>query len=379
MNTYGLSTTKVFDDVVTAAIDHRAVITYGGSSSSKTFSILQLLMLFAIYSLKKIAIVSISYPVFRRGLLPDLQKLMGPVWHKCKYNKVDSTLTFPNGSMFYFLTSNDASAAHGPRFDIAYFDELLLQPKAFYQQVSIRTKGKIFASFNPSNSGSWVRELEARDDVIFIHSTFRDNQYLDPKIIKELEHFAATDKNFRDVYLNGEWGNKEGLIFTDWEIGKFVGDPKYIGLDLAFSRDYTAAVAIKQDGKNIYCKEIIYEVGIKNQEICDILKPLKKRVIADSSHGMTIDFLQTQGVYAEPVRKYPGFVVDRISHAQGFHLIVDPGSVNLIKALEIYSWQERNGDYVNKPNHHFSDLPDALMYALTECGFRSKVRIRGKI
>ena len=182
--------------------------------------------------------------------------------HMCTYNKVDATLEFPNGSMFYFVNAQQSDAAHGPRYDYAYFDELILMPKDFYRQTTMRTKKKILGTFNPSNGGSWVRELETREDAAFLHSTYRDNKFLDPILKAELEHFAATDSNFRDVYLNGEWGSKDGLIFTDWEIGEFKGPGKYIGLDIAFSKDYTAAILIQQDGRNIYCKEIIYEVGI---------------------------------------------------------------------------------------------------------------------
>jgi phage terminase large subunit len=251
-------------------------------------------------------------------------------------------------------------------------------PKEFYRQTAIRTDRTILATFNPSNSGSWVRDLESREDSNFIHSTFRDNTFLSPSIVAELEHFAATDANFRDVYLNGEWGNKEGLIFTNWKIGKFQGPGKVIGLDLAFTKDYTSAVMVQPDGRDIYCKQIIHQVGIKSGAIGKVLKPFRKRVIADSSHQSMISDISDNGVIIEGVRKYSGFVIDRINHAQNFNLIIDPSSKDLIKALGIYSWQERNGSYVDKPNHSYSDAVDAMMYAMTEVGFRQgTARVRG--
>lgn len=85
-------------------------IVQGGSSAGKTFSIVPLLINYAIENENKmISIVSESMPHLRRGAMKDFELIMRFTgrWVEGAFNKQHSTYTFSNGSKIEFslLTS----------------------------------------------------------------------------------------------------------------------------------------------------------------------------------------------------------------------------------------------------------------------------------
>ena len=84
----------------------RVRIVQGGTSSSKTFTILPLLIQYAIQKPKsEISVVAESVPHLRRGAVKDFLKIMdwtGNFNHN-NFNKSNLTYKFSNGSYIEFL------------------------------------------------------------------------------------------------------------------------------------------------------------------------------------------------------------------------------------------------------------------------------------
>lgn len=116
----------------------------------------------------------------------------------------------------------------------------------------MRTKYRVFMDFNPDDEDVWINtELEQKralteGDVEVIVSTYRDNPFLEPEIVKEIEMFAKTDEGYWRVYGMGEYGKMEGLIFSFKTVPDVPEGATLVGYgqDFGYSNDPSACVAV---------------------------------------------------------------------------------------------------------------------------------------
>ena len=110
-------------------------------------------------------------------------------------------------------------------------------------QLEIRTDGEIYLDFNPT-SNFWAHtEVLTKDNSQHLILTYKDNEALSQDIIDSLElnrQRAATStywENWCRVYLDGEVGQIEGTIFSDYLVIDRIPDDARIlcyGLDFGF-------------------------------------------------------------------------------------------------------------------------------------------------
>ncbi len=156
-----LKLTKVFEKNAIAYKEkkHRYICNQGGTSSSKTFSILQLLTVIAMKYNKKIDIVGLSVPHLKTGVLNDMPAVLsqfGLNFHEL-YNKSDKFIEFPSGGTLNFIAFDNLGKAHGGRRDILYLNEANHLHYEIVEQLMIRTRDCIFIDFNPTNA-FWVHK-----------------------------------------------------------------------------------------------------------------------------------------------------------------------------------------------------------------------------
>jgi len=366
-----IETTQVFDKTIDAFLDDdiRVIISYGGTSSSKSISIYQLLFLYAMKNPKKnIAIVAESVPVLKRNVVKDLKNVvMKEFWNPQNFNKQDLTYTFPNGSIFQFLSGSNPDSFRGYRSDIAYFDEVSNIPKETYDQITMRCKHKILCSFNPTSEFYIVDEM-GREDANVIKSTYADNRFLDEGIIKELIIKGSKSKRFKDVYIDGNFGVLDGIIFEEdlnWTIvqnNKLPKDYKWrlFGIDWGFTNDPTTLVEVRYYNKELYIHQHIYKTHLLASDVYDYIKDnnlLNETFKSDNSEPREIEFLRKKGLNIKGV-KYP--VMSSINRLQEYKLNITQSSVETIKELRNYAFKKDkiNNRYLNYPidmwNHCFS-------------------------
>jgi len=167
------------------SLKKRIKIIQGGTSASKTFSTLFILINKAMfYDNLEISVVAESIPHLRRGAVRDFLKIMkwGNRYTETSFNKSYLKYEFQNGSFIEFFSADDASKLRGARRDILYINECNNVSFQAYNELSIRTKKEIYLDFNPSNE-FWVHnELKGEDDADFIILTYKDNEALDKGI-----------------------------------------------------------------------------------------------------------------------------------------------------------------------------------------------------
>ena len=352
----------------------RVRIIQGGTSAAKTYGILSVLIAraSAVHGLE-VSVVAESIPHLRRGALKDFIKLMKWMnkWHENQFNKSLLTYQFLNGSTFEFFSADDSSKLRGARRDILYINECNNVTFESYNELSIRTKKAVYLDFNPANE-FWVHtELKGETDSDFLILTYKDNEALDERIVKEIEknrEKAATSAywaNWWRVYGLGEIGMLEGVIFSNWKIintippeAKLVG----IGLDFGYTNDPTAIIEVYNYNGQRIVNEIVFQTGLVNNEIS---KKLQKNVIAyaDSSEPKSIEEIRRTGQLIKGVTKGQDSVNFGIQIMQSQSYLVTAQSTNLIKELRAYCWdRDKTGKQLNKPIDNFNHTIDALRY-----------------
>ena len=347
------------------------VINQGGTSSGKTYSILQNLFLHAIEDHNQvITVVGQDIPNLKVGALRDAQTIVenSEILQSfiSDYNKSDRIYYFVNGSIMEFKSYDDAQDAKSGKRDYLFVNEANGITKDIFDELYIRTKRKTYLDYNP-NTEFWVHyELIGKPNVELIISDHRHNPFLDDKIHEKIE--AIDDHELWKVYARGLTGKLEGVIFRDYNVISNVStDAKLIGygLDFGFTNDPSALIAVYSQSGELVLDELIYEKGLLNVKISDRMRELSVsgRVIADSAEPKSIAELQGYGWNVEPASKGKDSIKQSINILKRYKLNVTQRSHNLKNELNNYKWkQNRDGKLENEPVDFLNHSIDAVRY-----------------
>jgi phage terminase large subunit len=356
-----------------ARLNKRVRIVRGGTSSSKTFSIIPMLITYAVKTPRcEISVVAESIPHLRRGAIRDFLKIMEMVgmFVPDKWNKSSLTYTFSNDSFIEFFSADQPDKLRGARRDVLFINECNNIEWESYYQLAIRTRRFIYLDYNPV-SEFWVdTELKADPDSEMVVLTYKDNEALDKSIVKEIEKAKEKAKtseywrNWWQVYGLGQIGNLEGVVFSNYQlVDSIPEDAKLIGygLDFGYSNDPTALVAIYLFNGQRYIDQILYRTGMMNGEIA---KHIESGVIcyADSAEPKSIEEIRRYGKTIRGVTKGKDSINYGIQVMQEQTYFITKRSTDLIKELRGYIWEkDKSGNTMNRPigvNHGC----DALRY-----------------
>ena len=372
-------------------MNSRIKVIQGGTSASKTFSILAILIDKAIKTPNlEMSVVSESIPHLRRGANKDFLKIMKETGRfiSSHYNKTLLRYEFSNGSYIEFFSADDESRLRGARRNILYMNECNNINYDAYLQLQIRTDGEIYLDYNPT-SKFWVHtEVLGQDDTELLVLTYKDNEALSNEIVKQLEMNREKAKtstyweNWCRVYLDGEVGSVEGTIFTDFEVVDKIPEEARLlgyGLDFGFSQDPAALIALYKYNDDIVADELIYETGLLNSELANRMKQyeVKGEIYADSAEPKSISELKRFGFQVKPVEKGRDSINYGIQIIQQKHILVTRRSKNLLDEFSKYSWKKnRDGGYDTTPIDSNNHACDALRYISTmKLGVRKENKV----
>lgn len=365
--------TTAQDKILT--LTKRVRIVQGGTSSSKTYSIIPLLITHAIDNKgSEISIVAESIPHLKRGAIKDFINIMIATgnYKDSNFNKSDLKYKFSNGSYIEFFSADQPDKLRGARRHVLFINECNNVDFESYNQLSIRTRDFIYLDYNPTQEFWAHTELIGEQDSDFIILTYKDNEALDPSIVKEIEKAKAKAStsnywaNWWQVYGLGQVGSLKGVIFSNWQqIDNIPSDAKYIGngLDFGYSNDPTACIDFYEWNGKIIWDERIYQKGLLNGEIAKILKENNILTIADSAEPKSISEISMYGVNILPAKKGKDSILYGINLIQERDFYVTKSSLNIIKELRGYIWKvDKSGKSLNTPIDHFNHGIDAARY-----------------
>lgn len=370
---------KTTAQIKIAALRKRVRVVQGGSSSSKTFSIIPLLIHYAHkHPNKEISIVSESIPHLRRGAIRDFVKIMEWIglMDYSAWNKSTLTYNFANGSFIEFFSGDQPDKMRGARRDVLFVNEANNINWETYYQLAIRTREFIYIDYNPTSEFWAHTELVNQKDTDFIILTYKDNEALEASIINEFKKAEVKAKtsayweNWVKVYVYGEIGSLQGVVFNNWHQCDYVPEHAKLlgyGLDYGYRNDPTALVAIWYADNTYYLDELIYQTGLLNKEISNKMKAMNvdpfQSIIADSAEPKSNAELRVEGWRILDAKKGADSVVYGVSKMQELDLRVTKRSLNLIKELRNYTWAtDRDGNPMNKPIDAYNHAIDAIRY-----------------
>lgn len=360
------------------------IVNQGGTSSTKTYSTLQILTILSIKYPLKIDIVGLSVPHLKSGVLNDMETIcrsMGFEFHDY-YKEGDKVFRKGLGTI-NFLAFDKLGKAHGGRRDILYMNEANHLNWAIAEQLMIRTRIKVFIDYNPTNV-FWVQkqlQVNEPERVRLIKSTYKDNPFLEQSIIDAIESRRGDgNNNFWRVYGCGELGIAEGLVFNNFEqkefdINRF--DKYRNGIDWGFSNDPFAFVRVAKENKDLYICREIYSRGLLNKDSAPMVKNIigTEIVTCDNSEPKSVsDYLQL-GVKAVSAVKGKGSIESGIKFLQSFeHIYIHPTCTNVYDEFCNYQWRlDKNGEALPEPVDAFNHAIDAIRYALESDMAHNKV------
>lgn len=356
----------------------------GGTSASKTISVLQILIDYAqTHKGEVISIVSETMPHLKRGAMRDFLNIMMEhgYYNDALWNKSESIYRFESGSIIEFFSADQPGRVRGPRRDILFINEANNITYETYTQLEIRTKKVIWLDWNPVAEFWFYTEiLGKRPDVDFLTLTYKDNEGLEKSIIDTIEARRG-NKNWWLVYGEGQLGEAEGRIYTGWntELEQVPHEARLerYGLDFGYTNDPTAIVGIYKWNNSYIYDEVAYHYGLTNKNIADLL--LNQRpalVIADSAEPKSIDELRMHRVNIIGATKGAGSILQGIQHVQGQQIFVTKRSTNIIKEYRNYLWMvDKEGKIINEPQDFLNHSMDAIRYGMNSFVNTNPVRM----
>lgn len=344
----------------------------GGTSAGKTIAILLYLIGMAQTDDKKTltSVVSESIPHLKRGALRDFKNILQShgYWKDSDWNATDSIYTFETGSQIEFFSTDNGDKLRGGRRDRCFMNEANNCTLDAFDQLEVRTREFIFLDWNPTNEFWFYTDiLNDREDVDHIILTYKDNEGLSQEIIDSIES-RKNRTNWWKVYGEGQLGEVEGKIYTDWmEIEAIPHEARRIGrgLDFGYSNDPSGCVEVYEYNGGFILDEYFYRKGMSNKEIADLLKVDDIMTVADSAEPKSIDEIKMYGVTIVPSEKGQGSVNQGIALLQDQRIWYTKRSLNIIREYRNYLWErDKDGKILNKAEHGFNHILDAARYFL---------------
>ena len=245
-----LKTTKVFEEILEAwTAKKRGILLEGGTSSSKTYSALDFLIILAEKTPIPllISIVSESLPHLKRGAMRDFFNIMEESTEKNAYfNKTEGIYSRSGWQgKVEFFGADSFSKVRGPRRHILFINEGNNIPWATAQGLDARTELFVIVDWNPVGE-FWAHEYWLNDPrYAYSHSTYLDAMsVLKPEVIATIESYRDKDPNWWNIYGLGRLGKVEGLVYPYFnQVDELPKGDKVYGLDFGFSDDPAVLVA----------------------------------------------------------------------------------------------------------------------------------------
>jgi phage terminase large subunit len=380
--------------------EHRYLILHGGAGSGKSVFAVQRYV-YKMLTQKQFNLLVVrntgktnrdsTYALFRQILIK---------WKLYNYFKInESDLRIKcniNGNEIIFAGLDDVEKLKSVTFSKGELTDIWIEEateiqESDFNQLDVRLRGKgtkkqIVLTFNPIDINHWIKKrfIDRKDDnVLVMHSTYKDNDFLDEDYKRLLESYKDTDPYYYDVYCLGNWGVlgkcvfdanklqqrraelkqplKTGYFIYDYDGSaitniKWVNDKegyiniyqvpdtpaitKYcIGGDTAGdgSDSYTAHVLDAKTGEQVACFKNQFDADMYAREIYCLDKYYKNALIGIESNfdSYPIRELQRLGYTNQYIREQQDTYTGKLEKKYGFRTTMITRPVIISRLIEI--------------------------------------------
>ena len=355
--------------------EERTVVNQGGTSSGKTYSIMQLLFEMAMNEPDLVVtIVGQDIPNLKKGAYRDAKTILNQspilqVWFPY-INESERVIRCINGSVLEFTSFKDEQDAKSGKRDVLFINECDGIAYGIYWQLDMRTRRKVFLDYNPS-ARFWVHDnVIGRKNVKLIISDHRCNPFLSKEEHEKIEKIE--DYELWKVYARGKTGKLKGLIFPEFRIVDRMPEVleckgNWYGLDFGYTNDPTALENMRLAHGELWVDELLFEAGYDNPMIARVMKTngIMRRdvVIADCAEPKSISEINSFGFNVRPSSKGPDSIKNGIQILQRYKINVTRRSTGIIQEMKRYKWKvDKNGVMLNVPIEVWNHGIDAIRY-----------------
>ncbi len=378
--------------------DWREAAIYGGRGSLKSHTVARYLLIRARQEKTRVACFrefQNSIAESSHQLLKDLIDKYELTEFKVTDNAIYNTI---NGSDFLFkgLHHNEQSVKSIEGIDIAWVEEAQTVSEKSIDVLTptVRKPGsKIIYTYNRLEEEDPVHKrlvLEGRPNTLILninYDTAMKYGWFDDVLRIEMED----DKENRPALYKHKWlgepNTLEGRIYKDWnKIDEIPHEAKLVryGLDFGYSIDPTVIVAIYYYNGGYIIDEIVYQKGLSNKSIADILNNHDRAmVVADSAEPKSIQEIYDYGINIIGVVKGKDSVNQGIQYVQEQRISITSRSTKTYTAYLNYKWAvDKEGKVLNVPDdsvHEWSNSMDAVRYGFDALRPKKKEHARREV
>ena len=216
---------------------HRYLVLYGGAGSGKSYFIAER-YIYKLFKQKNFNLLVVrntgksnrdsTYALFKQIIIK---------WNLYKFFKInESDLRIKcllNKNEIIFAGLDDVEKLKSITFSKGELTDIWIEEaseilESDFNQLDVRLRGKgtkkqITISFNPIDVNHWLKRrfIDRSDDNIEVmHSTYKDNEFLDEDYKKLLESYKETDEYYYNVYCLGQWGVLGQTVFDAKKINE---------------------------------------------------------------------------------------------------------------------------------------------------------------
>lgn len=363
----------------------------GSAGSGKSYTIAQRIIIRCTKEPIRV-LVCRRYATTLRNSCFALFKEILTKWQLLPYVKIketDMSITFPNGSQIIMVgLDTEEKLLSLTNISTVWVEEAYEVEKSKVEQLNLRMRGtaanqQLILSWNPISKHSWLYDFTVKnppENSVFIHSTYKDNPFLNPEYVQALDEMEIRNPEKYRVYGRGEWGvDSSGLVIKNWKSEAFdamalaaAGLEHRAGMDLGWI-DKSAIIDTLYDKANhtIYVFNEFYKSGCQPSELAAAIKDMnlaKSKIKVDAAEPRTIQFFRNEGINAEGAAKGKDSVKAGLMFLQDNLIIVHPKCQNFITELENFSYikSKQTGEWTEDTTHEWSHAIDACRYAYSD-------------
>ena len=372
--------------------ESRYYIITGGRGSGKSFGVAIFLLTLTCQEGHKILFTRYTMTSAQTSIIPEfIEKIdMMGLSHLFRITK-DEIINLETKSSIIFkgirTSSGNQTAALKSLAKVTTFvldeaEELIDETTFDKIDFSVRTKteqNRCILILNPTTKEHWIYKRWFQNvgvpeswngtegNTTYIHTTYMDNkENLSESYLAQLEDMKKNrpDK-FMHQILGGWLSSAEGTIYKNWKVGDYIQtEQSCYGQDYGWSNDPSTLVQVSVDmeNKRMWVKECFVEVQKNTSALIDLNRRYcgTDLIIADGSEPRLVREIKDAGLNIREANRRKGTILSGIALMQDYEIIVDKGSVNIIKELNNYVWKAKNSEPIDSYNHCL----DAIRYAL---------------
>ena len=235
---------KVFNNVFIPYLEtnFRYEVYYGGAGSGKSVFIAQSYVYRILkHKMLNLLVVRQTGDTNRDSTFALFKQVLNK-WNMIQYFKInesDMRITCKlNGNAMIFKGLDDVEKlksitfAKGELTDV-WIEEASEVLEDSFKQLDVRLRGgnthkQLRISFNPVNVNHWLKRFidKKQPNKMDMHSTYKDNKFLDDDYKQLLEAYKTTDLYYYTVYCLGGWGVIGKTIFDAAKVSQRLSDIK---------------------------------------------------------------------------------------------------------------------------------------------------------